>query len=118
MKRLFALIFALIAAVSLSACGTKTVKGTVFDQTDDGMARLDIMPQKLFEIADIGDTVIISSGDFEEEMMLVDSIVTEDGKLQLVYDAEEDSLSICVYNHDFCDMYEVLPNSKLKIEKK
>ena len=45
-------------------------KGSIAQQSIDGSAVLDIMPQKLFEFADIGDTVVVSVGDFKSEMLL------------------------------------------------
>ena len=37
------------------------------------------------------DIIISEGGDFQKEMPLVDSIIAEDGKLQLYYDLEEHS---------------------------
>ncbi len=81
------------------------------------MARLDIMPQKLFELAEIGDVVVVTAGEFKAEMPLVDKIIAEEGKLQLYFDSNDHSLSICVYNQNFCETYNVSPSAKVKITK-
>ena len=53
MKRLFILLLILVMSISLTVCNTGQVKGTVISQNDESMAELDIMPQKLFEFANI-----------------------------------------------------------------
>ena len=117
-KRALSLFLVFIMAVSLVACGAEQVKGSMIGQTDAGMAKLDIMPQKLFEIAEIGDTVVVTAGSFKEEMPLVDEIITEEGKLQLFYDANAHSISICLYSENFCETYNVSFPEKVRIAKK
>ena len=117
MKRLFIFLFVLVMSISLTACSTKQVKGRVISQTDESMAELDIMPQKLFEFADIGDFVTVTVGDFEQEMVLVDKLIAEDGKLQLFYNSDLHNLSICAYNQNFCKVYGIPVNAKVQIEK-
>ena len=117
MKRLSALLALIIILVSLTACNTNVVKGTILQNSDNGYSVLDIMPQKLFEIADIGESVVVSIGDFQEEMPLVDNIIDEDGKLELYYDSKEHTLSVVSYNQDFCESYNILENSKVKIKQ-
>ena len=48
MKRLSALLALIIILVSLTACNTNVVKGTIIQNSDNGYSILDIMPQKLF----------------------------------------------------------------------
>ena len=117
MRRLFALMDLLIMIISLSACNTNVIKGSIIKQTDEGAAILDIMPQKLFEIAEIGDTVVVTIGEFQSEMPLVDNIIAEEAKLQLFYDSNEHSFSIFSYNKEFCTAYHIDINAKVKIEK-
>lgn len=117
MKKAITLLLALMMSVSLTACSIGQVKGTVICQNEERMAVLDIMPQKLFEFADIGDSVTVTVGDFEQEMILVDQVIAEDGMLQLVYDPDLHSLSICAYNQDFCKVCGVSVNAKVLIAK-
>ena len=116
MKKLFILLV-IIMLISLTACNANVVKGTVIQNSDNGYAVLDIMPQKLFELSEIGENVIVIIGDFEEEMPLVDHIIEEDGKLQLYYDREEHTLNIVSYNQNFYERYNIVENSKVRIEK-
>ena len=116
MKRLSVLLLTIVI-VSLTACSTNVVKGTVIQNSDNGYAVLDIMPQKLFEFSEIGENVVIIIGDFEKEMPLVDHIIVEDGKLQLYYDSEEHTLNIVSYNQNFCKSYNILENSTVEIRQ-
>ncbi|MBE6903309.1 MAG: hypothetical protein E7480_01720 [Ruminococcaceae bacterium] len=118
MKKLLVLFFVIIPFFCLTACNGNLTKGGIVSQTDNGMAQLDIMPQKLFEYANIGDMVVVTVGDFKAEMPLVDEAIAEEGKLQLFYDSNEHSLSICAYNQNFCKTYNVSPDAKVKITKK
>ena len=117
MKRLSVLLICIIIIVSLTACNTNAVKGTIVQKSDDGYAVLDIMPQKLFEIVKIGESVTVTIGDFKKEMPLVDNMIDEEGKLQLYYNYEAHTLSIVLYNQDFYEVYNIPENSKVKIEK-
>ena len=117
MRRLSVLLVVIIMLVSLTACSTNVVKGTVIQNSDNGYAVLDIMPQKLLEFFEIGENVVVIIGDFEEEMPLVDHIIEEDGKLQLYYSSEEHTLYIVSYNQNFCERYNIVANSKVKIKK-
>ena len=117
MKRLSILLICIIIMVSLTACDSNVVKGTIIQNADNRYAVLDIMPQKLFEIAEIGESVIVTIGDFQKEMPLVDDIIDEDSKLQLYYISEEHSLNIVSYNQNFCEVYNISVNSKVKIQK-
>ena len=67
MKRLSVLLLTIVI-VSLTACSTNVVKGTVIQNSDNGYAVLDIMPQKLLEFFEIGENVVVISGDFEKEI--------------------------------------------------
>ena len=116
MKRLSVLLLTIVI-VSLTACSTNVVKGTVIQNSNNGYAVLDIMPQKLLEFFEIGENVVVIIGDFEKEMPLVDNIIVEDGKLQLYYDSEEHTLNIVSYNQNFCESYNIIENSKVKIRQ-
>ncbi len=70
---------------SLPACSDTTVKGSIVRESTFGNAELDIMPQKLLEIAEVGDTVLVAIGDFSKEMPFVKELIAEDGKLQLFF---------------------------------
>jgi S-adenosylmethionine hydrolase len=117
MKRLSILLVVIIILVSFTACDSNVVKGTIIQKSDNGYAVLDIMPQKLFEIAEVGESVVVIIGDFQMEMSLVDDLTEEDGKLQLYYNSEEHSLNIVSYNQNFCEIYNIPVNSKVKIQK-
>ena len=84
-----------IFAFLLTSCGNNAVRGTVVNEQGE----LDIMPQKLLEEVGIGDTATVRIGLFKQwEMPLVEELIPEDGKLQLVLDREKECLRICVYN--------------------
>ncbi len=117
MKRLFLILFMLVIVFSLSACADTTVKGSVVCESADGNAELDIMPQKMLEIANVGETVIVTIGDFSGEMLFVDELIEEDGKLQLFLDEEDWNISVCSYNQRFCDLYAVGDGEKVEIKK-
>lgn len=112
---LIILVFSL--AEQLSACSDDVVKGSVVIKSADGNAILDIMPQKLLNKINIGDTVIVKIGDIEEEMPFVDELVTENGKLQLYLDRENWNITICIYNEQFLEKYNIDIGDKIKIRK-
>ena len=94
------------------------VKGTIIGQTDDGAALLDIMPQKLFEIADVGDILIVSVEDFQKEMLLTDELNVEEGTYLLFYDSSNHCLCLCIYDQHFYKIHGLSGNEKITIRKK
>lgn len=118
MKRILAFILSVFLILGLSACGTNTVKGSIVECTDEGMAVLDIMPQKLFEITQLGDTVVVSADGFMLEMPIIDALIAEDGMPQLYYSPDSHSLALCVYNQSFCELYNIAIGSKVRIHEK
>ena len=118
MKRLYVLFFIVVLIFSLTACNEDLVKGSIVSQASDTTAELDIMPQKLFELAEIGDVVVVTAGNFKSEMPLVDKLIAEDGKLQLFYDSDKHSLIICAYNQNIFENYNLSIDAKVKITKK
>ena len=70
------------------------------------------------EKAGVGDTVVITIGDFEKEMPFVDELILEDGKLQLLLDRDAWNLSVCIYNGDFCEIYDIDIGEKALVELK
>lgn len=102
---------------SLTACSDETIKGSVVRESTSGNAELDIMPQKLLEIAEVGDTVLVVVGDFSEEIPFVEGLIEEDGKLQLYFDKEDHNINICIYNQRFCDTYNIDVGAKVTIKK-
>ena len=117
MKRFVSIFVVFILLFSLSACSDTTVKGSVVRESTYGNAELDIMPQKLLEIAEVGDTVLVTVGDFSEEIPFVEKLIEEDGKLQLFFDKEDHNINICVYNQRFCDTYDIEVDAKVTIKK-
>jgi len=117
MKRFVSMIVVFILLFSLSACSDTTVKGSVVRESAYGNAELDIMPQKLLEIAEVGDTVLVTIGDFSEEMPFIDELIEVDGKLQLFFDKEDHNINICIYNQRFCDTYNIDVGAKVTIKK-
>ena len=118
MKRVVSIIVVFMLLFSLSACSDTTVKGSVVRESTYGNAELDIMPQKLMENIIVGDTVLVTIGDFSEEMPFVDILIAEDGKLQLFFDKEDHNINICIYNQRFCDTYDIEVGAKVTIKKK
>ena len=118
MKRICVLFLVVVLIFSLTACNEDLVKGSIVNQASDTMAELDIMPQKLFEFAEIGDTVVVSAGNFQSEMPIVDELIAEDGKLQLFYDLDNHTLMICAYNQNIFENYNLSIDAKVKITKK
>lgn len=117
MKRIVGIFLLIIMLVTLPSCTANKVKGSVALKTSAGNAVLDIMPQKLLEEVNVGDVVIITIGDFKEEMPVVEELIAEDEKLQLLLDRDGWSISICIYNGDFCDTYGIDIGEKVLIEK-
>ena len=117
MKRFVSIIVVFMLLFSLSACSDTTVKGSVVRESTYGNAELDIMPQKLMENIIVGDTVLVTIGDFSEEMPFVDILIAEDGKLQLFFDKEDHNINICIYNQRFCDTYDIEVGAKVTIKK-
>lgn len=117
-KRILFCCILIILIITLSSCSSQVVKGSIIRQSNEGAAVLDIMPQKLFEIAAIGDTVTVTIGDFEKELILTDDVITEDGKYQLIYNSNEHSISIYIYGKNFCDVHTISNGANVKIEKK
>ncbi len=118
MKRFVSIVVVFMLLFSLSACSDTTVKGSVVRESTYGNAELDIMPQKLFEIAEVGDTVLVTIGDFSEEMPFVEELIAEDGKLQLFFDKEDGNLNVCIYNQRFFELYSIEAGDKVTIKKK
>ena len=118
MKRIVGILLLFVMTLTLSSCATSTVKGSVVEISETGNAVLDIMPQKLMEKANVGDTVVVSIGNYKEEMTFVEELIVEDGKLQLFLDRDNWSISVCVYNGDFCETYGIDTGKKVLIEKK
>ena len=118
MKRLYVLLVVAVLIFCLTACNEDWVKGSIVRQAHNTTAELDIMPQKLFEFAEIGNLVVVTAGDFKAEMPLVDELIAEEGKLQLLFDSHEHSLSICSYNQNIFEIYNISPDVKVKISKK
>ena len=117
MKKILALITLAVVLLSFSACADTTAKGSVENITESGDAVLDIMPQKLLELADIGDTVLVKVGDFSGKMLLVNRPVEEDGVVQLYLDNDEWRLSVRISNESFCDKYDVDVGAKVRITR-
>lgn len=118
MKRIVGILLLFVMMLTLSSCATNTVKGSIVEITETGNAVLDIMPQKLMEKANIGDAVVVTIGDFKEEMPFVEELIAEDGKIQLFLDREDWRISVCIYNGDFCETYGIDTGKKVLIEKK
>ena len=118
MKRMVGILLLVTMVLSLSSCDTNSIKGSVVEKTSTGNVVLDIMPQKLMEKANVGDTVVVTIGNFKKEMPFVEDLIAEDGKLQLFLDREDWSISVCIYNGDFCQTYDIDTGEKVLIEKK
>ena len=117
MKKVISILIVCVLMFSVSACTDSVVKGSVANQSDSGNAEFDIMPQKLLEKVEIGDTVEVSIGSFNEEMPVVDKMIEEDGKLQLLFDKDKWKISICIYNQNFCEKYDVNIGANVRVEK-
>jgi len=118
MKRMLSISLVVIMIFSFSACSGTTVRGSVVRESTYGNAELDIMPQKLLEKIQIGDTVVVTIGGFSEEMPFVDTLIEEDGKLQLFHDKEDHNINVCIYNQRFCEAYGIEAGDRVIIKKK
>ena len=118
MKRFVSIFVVFMLLFSLSACSDTTVKGSVVRESTYGNAELDIMPQKLLEKVNVGDIVVVTIGDFSEEMFFVDKLIEEDGKSQLFFDKEDWNINVCIYNQRFCEIYSIESGDKVTIKKK
>ena len=118
MKRFVSIFVVFILLFSLTACSDTTVRGSVVRESTYGNAELDIMPQKLLEKVNVGDIVVVTIGDFSEEMVFVDKLIEEDGKSQLFFDKEDWNINVCIYNQRFCEIYSIESGDKVTIKKK
>ena len=118
MKRFVSMFVVFILLFSLTACSDTTVRGSVVRESTYGNAELDIMPQKLLEKVNVGDIVVVTIGDFSEEMSFVDKLIEEDGKSQLFFDKEDWNINVCIYNQRFCEIYSIESGDKVTIKKK
>ena len=118
MKKIFAVSMIIVLMFTLLSCADNVVKGSVVRESTYGNAELDIMPQKMLEKINVGETVIVKIGDFEEEMPFVDELIAEDGKIQLFFDREDWNLNICIYNERFFEKYGIEIADKVEIRKK
>ena len=110
-------LWALAALVLSFAYFAGSVRGTVARVTEEGRAELDIMPQKVLEEVFVGDTVLVKVGSFEAEMPLVEELIPEEGKLQLLLDREDWSVQICSYREDVCEQYGVRVGDRVTVRK-
>ena len=118
MKRFVSIFVVFILLFSLTACSDTTVRGSVVRESTYGNAELDIMPQKLLEKVNVGDIVVVTIGDFSEEMFFIDKLIEEDGKSQLFLDKEDWNINVCIYNQRFCEIYSIKSGDKVTIKKK
>lgn len=118
MKRMLAILLIVIMIFGASGCSDISVRGSVVRESTYGNAELDIMPQKLLEKIQIGDTAVVAIGGFSEEMPFVDELIEEDGTLQLFYDKEGHNINICIYNQRFCEAYGIEAGDKVAIKNK
>ena len=118
MKRIVAILLIAAAVFALTACNANAVRGSVSSVTENGDAVLDIMLQKLTDKIAVGEMVVVTIGDFKEEMPVVEELNPEDGKLQLLLDREDWGLRVCIYNGNFCEIYDVAIGDRVVIEKK
>lgn len=117
MKRAVVVLLALAVIFALVACNANTVRGSVVRESTYGNAELDIMPQKLLEEIQIGETVVVTIGDFSEEMLFSDEWIDDDGKLQLFFDRDEWCICVCSLDGDFCGSYGISAGDKVTIRK-
>ncbi len=118
MKRIVSIIVVMCCCFLFSSCSDTTVKGSVVRESTYGNAELDVMPQKLLEIVEVGDMVLVTIGNFSEEMPFVKELIAEDGKLQLFFDEEDWNINICIYEKRFCDVYSITDGDNVIIEKR
>ena len=118
MKRIVAILLIAAAVFALTACNANAVRGSVSSVTENGDAVLDIMPQKLTDKIAVGEMVVVTIGEFKEEMPIVEELIPEDGKLQLLLDREDWGFRVCIYNENFCEIYDVDAGDRVVIEKK
>ena len=118
MKKTRIVLMLLVMILTITSCADTTVRGSVYEITASGDAVTDRMPQKVLEILDIGDTVLVSIGGHKLEMPFVDELILEDGTLQLVHDTVEGDIYICLYNQNFGEVYGIKAKDRVFISKK
>lgn len=118
MKKTRIVLMLLVMILAITSCADTTVRGSVYEITASGDAMTDRMPQKVLEILDIGDTVLVSIGGHKLEMPFVDELIREDGTLQLVHDTVEGTIYICLYNQNFSEVYGIKAKDSVFISKK
>ena len=118
MKKILTFFLLSVMILTITSCADTTVRGSVCEITASGDAVTDRMPQKVLEIFDIGDTVVVSIGGHELEMPFVDELIREDGTLQLVHDTVEGDIYICLYNQNFSEVYGIKAKDSVFISEK
>ena len=117
MKKICVFLLLSVMILAITSCADTTVRGSVYEITASGDAVTDRMPQKVLEILDIGDTVLVSVGGHELEMPFVDELILEDGTLQLVHDTVEGDIYICLYHQNFSEVYGIEAGDSVFITK-
>ena len=117
MKKILTFFLLSVMILTITSCADATVRGSIYEITASGNAVTDRMAQKVLEILDIGDTVVVSIGGHKLEMPFVDELIREDGTLQLVHDTVEGDIYICLYNQNFSEVYGVEVNDRVFITK-
>ena len=93
------------------------VKGTAVLITEEGDLILDIMPQKLMDKVQIGETAYVTIGTFHQEMLFVEQLIPEEGRPQLLLDREDWTIRVCLYNGNFFKTYQIRENARVRIRK-
>jgi len=117
MKKILALILTLACAFAFASCADIYAKGSVCEVRENGDAELDVMPQKVLEKADIGDTVLVDVASFRGDIPFVDKLIEEEGKIQLYLDREEWCVCVCVFGGNFSEVFEVCDGDEFVIKK-
>ena len=95
----------LLIVVLLSVLVCRSQAGSVV--SIDGDVALDIMPQKLMEKAELGDTVTVMCGGLRQAMPFTDEIITEDGTVQLLLDRENWCIRLYQYQGGVAEEYNI-----------
>ena len=101
-KQTAVVLVIVLLVVSLCGCQNSIFPTMIREFDDDGNA---VLNTTLYDMnsrgLNIGDTVTVTIGEYSKTMPIVDTVIEEDGKLQLYCNNKEGTVSILIYNDSF-----------------
>ena len=101
-KQTAAVLVIVLLVVSLCGCQSTIFPTMIREFDEDGNA---VLNTTLYDMnsrgLNIGDTVQVTIGEYSKTMPIVDTVIEDDGKLQLYCNNKAGTVSILIYNGSF-----------------